>query len=100
MSRHKRNRCWSLARAVEALETRRLFHDGVSLHVAFALPTTPIDEPYNKDSGAVFSEQDDEVVYGWAKDNSANVHERHDVAAPDLLHRGYAILPAADQNVW
>ena len=48
------------------LESRVLFHDGVALHFAFALPTTPIDEPYNKDSGAVFSAQDDGVVYGWS----------------------------------
>jgi N-acetylneuraminic acid mutarotase len=100
MSRHKRSRCSTFFRALEALETRRLFHDGVALHFAFALPTTLIDEPYNKDSGAVLSAQDDGVVYGWSSDNSANVHERHDVPAPDLLHRGYAILPPADQNVW
>jgi len=100
MSRHKRNRrCISLARAIETLETRTLFHDGVALHFAFAPPTTPIEEPYNKDSGSIFSQQDDEVTYGWAKDNSANVHERH-VAGADLLHRGYAELPLADQNVW
>ena len=28
------------------------------------------------------------------------MHERHDPGAPDILHRGYAILPSADQNVW
>jgi hypothetical protein len=39
-------------------------------------------------------------LYGWSRDNSANVHERHDPGAPDILHRGYAILPSADQNVW
>ena len=101
MSRNKRNRRIGIfVRAIETLETRVLFHDGMALHFAFALPTTPIHEPYNKDSGALLSAQDDGVTYGWASDNSANVHERHGAAAPDLLHRGFAILPPANQNVW
>ncbi len=85
---------------MECLETRVLMHGGVSYDIAFALPTTPVAEPFDADTGQVLQDNGEGIVYGWTSANSANLHVRHDVAAPDSLHRGYAVLPPADQNVW
>jgi N-acetylneuraminic acid mutarotase len=73
------------AQAVEALETRRLFHGDFTAQVNFQTAGAPVPTGFVADVGATYGAKANGLTYGWNADNTLNARFR--ATGPNVLRR-------------
>jgi N-acetylneuraminic acid mutarotase len=80
---------------VEALEGRRLFHDGhvhLAVNVDFQLNPTPVFPGYVADIGNVYADRGNGWTYGFSKSHTDTARDRNSSKSPDERYDTFITL--------